>query len=180
MFSLSIGDTDSNDIMNWAKSARQPVGASGWYLQRKYMEAHSERHDGPDAALYSMLDPAKEHLNTTSFAAVGILENFEASLSLYDSALQMPGEGWHQWYAKIGRRNVDVAYKREEEEALKNAWTDPRFEHFLMLDLELYDHAVRVHNEQLERYGLACLQVNIENGVAGTHAVKACSQTRGL
>ena len=150
--------------MNWAKSARQPVGASGWYLQRKYMEAHSERHDGPDAALYSMLDPAKEHLNTTSFAAVGILENFEASLSLYDSALQMPGEGWHQWYAKIGRRNVDVAYKREEEEALKNAWTDPRFEHFLMLDLELYDHAVRVHNEQLERYGLACLQASSAAG----------------
>eukprot|EP00904_Undaria_pinnatifida_P005280 jgi/Undpi1/1882/HiC_scaffold_12.g05269.m1 len=148
-----MGDTDPDDIMAWARSAGQPVGASGWYLQRKYMEAHSEQHDAPDAALYNLLGPAKDHLNT-SFAAVGILENFEASLSLYDSALQMPGEGWHQWYAKIGPRNVDREHKREEEAALEKAWTDPRIEHFLKLDLELYDHAVKVHKEQLERYGL--------------------------
>lgn len=153
LFSLSFGDHSPDNVMAWVRKNKKPQGVSAWYLQRQFMEAQSDRHDAPDAALYEMLAPAKELLNT-SFAAVGILENFNATMSLFDRALQMPGETWLQWYQKIGKRNVDQVHRQKEEAALAEALTDPRLKHFLKLDLELYGHAVKVHHEMLERYAL--------------------------
>lgn len=118
------------------------------------MEAHSLRHDEPDASLIAMLEPVKALVNS-SFAAVGILENFRESLLLYDAALRMPGDSWPMWFERIGARNVDTKHKEEENSALLKAWADPRVKHFLKLDLELYEHAVAVHREQLARYGIA-------------------------
>lgn len=117
------------------------------------MEAHSTRHDAPDASMVDILEPAKRLLET-SFAAVGILEDFNTTMHLYDRALEMPGDGWPTWATRIGRRNSNDKYKNEEEMALEKAWADPRFEHFLKLDLELYDHAVKVHRDQVAQFGL--------------------------
>lgn len=55
----------------------------------------------------------------------------------------------------MGKKNGNGTFKKEENAALATAWTDPKLKKSMLLDLVLYDHAVSVHNRQMEQYGLS-------------------------
>lgn len=54
----------------------------------------------------------------------------------------------------MGKKNSNSVLKEQEKEALVKAWTDPELKKHLVLDLVLYDHAVSVHKQQIEKYRL--------------------------
>lgn len=135
----------------------------GWYKMKLYLEGlHSDlmNQNGDvapalkDVAMYDMLKPAQELLSN-KYAAVGILEEWETTLRLFNAALEIPSYDWPKGFRSIGRKNHNGKYAKEEEKALVTAWTDPNIKKFIWLDLLLYEHAVAVHKRQVVEHGLA-------------------------
>ena len=107
-----------------------------------------------DEAMEQFLRPAMDLLET--YDAVGLIEDFDNTMSLFDAALGMPGLDWAGEFRSQGVVNEGVDQVRAEQaETLRSAWTDPILQRFLWLDMSLYDHAVAVHHKQLSRFGLA-------------------------
>ncbi|CAN0030073.1 unnamed protein product [Ectocarpus sp. 6 AP-2014] len=140
----------------------------GWYELKLYLQqqldeqeqgAESRGWDGSGAAasgaatISHLLQPVQELL-TNEYAAVGVLEQWETSLLLFNEALGMPGFDWPEAFGSIGKKNSDGTFHNEEAEMLLRSWTDPRLRRYLSLDLLLYDYAVSVHNQQVDKYGL--------------------------
>eukprot|EP00752_Nemacystus_decipiens_P016383 g14645.t1 len=107
----------------------------------------------PDAQMFDFLEPAQALLSN-GYAAVGILEHWNTTLSLFDKALEMPEMDWQHDFQEEGRQNVDVRFEDLKAETLEKAWTDPELKRYLHLDLLLYEHAVAVFHEQARSYGL--------------------------
>ena len=91
---------------------------------------------------------------SNGYAAVGILEEWNTTLSLFDRALGMPDMDWQHDFQQDGRQNVDVSFQELRAETLEKAWTDPELKRYLRLDLLLYEHAVAVFRKQARSYGL--------------------------
>ena len=134
----------------------------GWYILKEYLESQGPRvyrelgdetEALPDGALYDMLQPACDLLRS-NFSAVGILEHFDDSLKLFNSALAMPDFNWTLAFQKMGVRNQDNKYATESHNTLAEAWTNTEIKRYIGLDLLLYDHAVAVFNEQKAMYGI--------------------------
>lgn len=161
-FALSL--VDSDEVMAYARSpegrAKLPQvpdvdKVSGWYLLKMYLDdkASAVGVDIPDIAMYDMLEPIQEMLRS-DYAAVGILEEFNTTLSLFDAALDMPGVNWQSSFFEKGRVNVDHMFKAQEAAALEQAWTDPKVQKFIWLDLLLYSQAVAIFHDQVRSFGL--------------------------
>ncbi|CAN0486704.1 unnamed protein product, partial [Scytosiphon promiscuus] len=88
------------------------------------------------------------------YAAVGILEEWESTLSLFNAALAVPGMDWHERFESTGKLNVDVRFEGQKREALEGAMTDAEIKRHLWLDLLLYEHAVDVFQRQKQVYGI--------------------------
>ena len=138
-----------------------PVGPlGGWYLLEKYLDnkyledqVTTSRHmEIPDVAMYKMIRPVQDLLRDRY--TVGILEEFNTTLSLFDIALDMPGVDWHKQYVGEGAMNVDRTYEEEKVAALVEAWTNSEIKQYMRLDLVLYEHAVDVFHQQARAYGL--------------------------
>ena len=167
-FALSVVPVD--DVMEYWRTdaAREnlppevdPAGKiGGWsllktYLDNKYLEDQgttSEHVEIADVAMYKMLKPVQDLLRDRY--TVGILEEFNTTLSLFDVALDMPGVDWHKQYVHDGAKNVDVRYAEENSAALMEAWTNSEIKKYMQLDLVLYEHAVDVFHQQARAYGL--------------------------
>lgn len=99
-------------------------------------------------------EPVRE-LIANNYTAVGILEEFNSTLHLFNRALGIPGMDWPEYSHTYGERNSMAAkYEEEKEQVLKAAESDPRIKSSLRLDLLLYAYASSIHQEQLLRYGL--------------------------
>lgn len=108
-----------------------------------------------DEALYKFLDPAIRRLET-KFAAVGILDDFDRTLQLFNKALIMPNLDWVDYFNNLGAQNAgEKRVQDESEETLRLAWQDPTIHKFLWLDMLFYDRALALFNDQLVAYGLA-------------------------
>lgn len=103
--------------------------------------------------LQRFLEPALETISSR-YAGVGMLNDIEKTMLLFDKALRMPNFSWMTAYKKQGARNIDGDHKDEEHMALLNASTDPVIKKFIWLDLILYEHAQSVFEKQLKQYGL--------------------------
>ena len=103
-------------------------------------------------AMYEMLQPVQDLLRDRY--TVGILEEFNTTLSLFNAALEVPDVDWHEKYANEGIRNKDTRYFEEEAAALEEAWTNSEIKKYMRLDLILYEHAVDVFHQQARAYGL--------------------------
>ena len=161
-FALSLVDND--EVMAYARS---PAGrgklpqvpdiekVSGWYLLKMFLDEKGAATgvDIPDVAMYEMLEPVEAMLRN-SYAAVGILEKFNTTLSLFDAALEMPGVDWERQFHEEGRINVDRRNKKEEAATLEEAWTDPKIRKYVWLDLLLYGQAVAIFRDQARDLGL--------------------------
>lgn len=131
----------------------------GWYRLKQYLDGLDQHGDCvpqksfPQSTAAKFLLSAQEVLGT-QYAAVGIIEDWETTMRLFDAALGLPGIQWHQEFQTMGVKNSVKTYAAEEHEALKQAWNDPELKKFIWLDIILYDHAVAVHTEQAKKYGL--------------------------
>ena len=162
-FALSLVPAD--DVMQYSQSkeAKDCLPSNikdrrklpGWYLLKIYLEdqARMSRYvEIPDAAMYAMLQPVKDLIRAKY--TVGILEEFNTTLSLFDAALGMPGIDWHKNYVHQGAQNVDDKYAKEEAAALAEAWTNVELKKYMKLDIMLYEYAVDVFHQQARARGL--------------------------
>ena len=144
-----------------------------WYRAKLYFEGlHAAANDsggqerqanpvnGSDpqpvdgGALSTFLDPVKKVLSTR-YAAVGILEEWETSMVLFDHALELPNYSWSRSSSHSRAKNKGRArFDDEKEDFMRTAWTDQRLKRSISLDLLLYEHAVGVYQQQLKDYGL--------------------------
>lgn len=85
---------------------------------------------------------------------VGILEEWNTTLALFDTALGMPGFDWRKSYAKEGIQHVNAEFEKLKAETLEEAWTDPELKQYMQLDLLLYEQAVDVFHVQARSHGV--------------------------
>lgn len=89
------------------------------------------------------------------YTAVGLLEEWNTTLALFDKVFNVPGIHWGNDYAKQGDRNVLVAnHYTQRAEVLEKAWTDEKLRKHMHLDLLLYDHAVHVFRQHARSHDL--------------------------
>lgn len=116
---------------------------------------------GPESWMMQFLKPIEDILNT-KYAAVGLLEEWETTLLLFNAALEIPGFDWPAGFAGNGRTNAyspsilkdGRSPPNVKEETLRRAWVDPDLKAVLWLDILLYDHAVAIFKKQAAEHGL--------------------------
>lgn len=59
------------------------------------------------------------------YAAVGLLEQFDSTLALFNATLQMPGLDWVSSFQEIGGTKNAGRFARAEAKAVGQAWGDP-------------------------------------------------------
>lgn len=131
-----------------------------WYRAKLYFEAlHAKNETGqperhPDVPMANFIEPVKKLLSTR-YAAVGILEEWDESMALFDHALELPRSSWSRLSSHTRSKNqVKPRFSAEKDELQRTAWTDQKLIKSLSLDLILYEHAVGVHQRQMRDYGL--------------------------
>lgn len=166
-FALNLVSAD--DVMEYSKTnaVREKLPEAiedvrklpGWYLLKMYLDDKApDLNDGddgfiPDAAMYEMVQPLQD-LIRDNYTAVGILEEFNTTLSLFDAALAMPEVRWHGEFNSQGKLLVDSVYREQEALTLLEAWTDSEVKKYMQLDIVLYEHAVDVFHQQIQAYGI--------------------------
>lgn len=162
----------SQDVINSSPAAREcnqridkssGLKCTAWHLVKLHLQdtassstPDTDSNDRPldEEAMYPYLEAAQARLSN-DYEAVGLLENFNTSLSLFDKALDLPRLSWQDSYGKLG--TVNAARSGQEDtkrEVLAQAWTNLAVRRYIALDLLLYDHAVAVHAAQAAEYGL--------------------------
>eukprot|EP00904_Undaria_pinnatifida_P009052 jgi/Undpi1/5277/HiC_scaffold_2.g00558.m1 len=168
MRQFAVHFVSADDVMAYSRtdSARQKLPQQlknvsevpGWYWLKIYLDHQVSSSklgntNVPDAALYEMLQPVQDLLRD-KYAAVGILEEFNTTLSLFDASLVMPGVDWHGLFDTLGKKVVDRRYKEQEARSSFDAWTDSDIKKHLYLDIVLYEHAVSVFRQQVQAHGI--------------------------
>ena len=144
-FVLSFVSID--DVMKYAHAdADDEAGKDppGWYWVRMYLEDQTQdlnNEDIPETGMYAMLQPVQDLLRD-HYSAVGILEEYNATLSLFNNALEMPGVDWHGLFASVGQVRVNDKHRDEKAALLAEAWTSAEIKKYMQLDLLLYEHVV--------------------------------------
>lgn len=132
-----------------------------WYRAKIYSESilgaeempTNNTSGSPSQRATKLLGLVEEILDT-KYAAVGILEDWDGSMRLFDHALRLPNYNWTIASAHAKSRNHN-SHAAEEHEMLQSALTDPKLRRILWLDILLYDHAVSIHKKQLREHGLS-------------------------
>lgn len=151
------------------RTSKNRQGCPGWYRLKLYVERRSGCYGqtGQDSEcensapsrnqewMHQFLQPVMDTLSE-KYSAVGILEQWDESMQLFQSVLGLPGTDWLAASRKfVGVLNaVSQAQKDAEEETLRGAWDDPEIRELLWLDILLYDHAVSVFHKQTEAHGI--------------------------
>jgi len=157
---LALGFIPADDVVDYIQATKGPEfhcrQDSGWYWLKLYFEGNrtyptSIYHE--EGAMYVMLQRIKELLSKR-FTAIGILEEFNTTISLFETALVIPGLDWHMEFSDIGARNVDKMYKDQEKKLLAESWTNSELKSYINIDLELYQHAVDVFRQQTQFHGV--------------------------
>ena len=143
-FILSFLSAD--DVMNSSPVKNSP----GWYLLKKYM--NGEYSQIPEIDLYNILQPVQDLIREKY--VVGILEEFNTTLSLFDEVLDMPTIDWHKEYNKMGSANENHKFDEEKNKVLEEAYTNSELKKYIQLDIILYEHAVDVFHQQVKESGI--------------------------
>ena len=134
---------------------------SRWYIVKRYLQdLQQQTHDDTAEAastdehiLFTFLEPTLEIISSR-YTVVGVLEDMNTTMRLLDSALGMNQFNWTAENQKLGIKNQDAGHKDEEHAAIRAASTDPAIIRFISLDIALYEFAMRVHEKQVEQYGV--------------------------
>lgn len=101
-----------------------------------------------------MLQPVQNVLST-QYAAIGITEELDTTIILFDKALSTPKLHWSvflesQMAFDVGGEASDAV----NESVLQSALGNPRILAALKLDILLYEHAVEVLREQVASHSI--------------------------
>lgn len=150
---FALAAVSPSAVKEWAARDRIPQGTSVWYIIKEYLTRGGVSLE--DAVLEKdVLESIQKTLST--YAAVGIATELDATMSLFDKALPMEGLGWSSSLPKLSKQDdaQDVQYDIEGSEKFRAALANPRISSALRLDILLYDHAVRVFQGQLAHYNI--------------------------
>lgn len=151
---FALGNLDIDEVLRVsASTSSRSREWPAWYIVKQYWTGVATRDDGDGDALFERLEPAKALLRE-QYAAIGILEEFNTTLHLFDRVLDMPGLDWPGAFGQHGIVNKNSKFESERENELGSAWQDDRIKHYLRLDIELYDYAVRLFHEQVSSVGV--------------------------
>lgn len=144
----------------------RPRFCPGWYRLKLFVESRRMRdaqgNQSPCAStmaplnqlwMHRFLQPAMRLLSE-AYTAVGILEQWDASMQLFQSSLKLPNMNWRGAFGNTGKTKVNLHFHDAEQETLRRAWHDPGVRELLWLDILLYDHAVSVFKKQAAEYGI--------------------------
>lgn len=157
---FALGLIPAEDVLDYIQATEGPeydcIQDSRWYALKLYLEGKSTypasiTHE--EGTLYGMLQRIKDEL-AEKFTAVGILEEFNTTISLFETALPIPGLDWQRGFSKFGVQNADTKYKDEEKEVLAESWTNLELRSCIDLDIILYEYAVDVFHQQIQFYGV--------------------------
>ncbi|CAM9826590.1 unnamed protein product [Laminaria digitata] len=155
MRQFALGYVMPEAVLTFPLAEKEP-NHPGWYLLKRYLDGPSNPQGTmvPDFAMRPLLEPAEELLSE-NYAAIGILEQWDSTLELFNAALEFPNFNWTAAFQAQGSQNTneDEAH-RMEKEAMKAAMTNIKIKRFLRLDLILCEHTVAVHERQLKEHGL--------------------------
>lgn len=153
---FSLGDLTIETVMGVAMSPEQRAWPA-WYMAKEHLArtyATKPNVDGADGALHEKMDFTQDLLRN-EYAAVGILEEFNTTMALFDSVLDIPGLGWAEIFERKGVVNKNTNSVSAKDKALVAAHRDDRIKYFLRLDIQLYEYAVGLFHEQLASAGLS-------------------------
>ncbi|CAM9856043.1 unnamed protein product [Scytosiphon promiscuus] len=150
MRQFALADVSPSSVKRWANSGRVSAGSSVWYLVKDYL---TRGGIAEDEVLEGMLERV-QGLLSTRYAAVGIAEDIDTTMALFDRALSMGGLDWSSSLGKLETDGQDGEYDMRGSAAFRRALANPRVASAIRLDMLLYEHAVNVFNEQVARYGV--------------------------
>ena len=171
MRQFAMAAVPPSDVKEWAARHRAPRDASLWYLVREYLTRGGVVTE--EEALRGMLRPAQELLSTR-YAAVGIAAELDTTMRLFDEALSMEGLDWVSSWSKLRRARArgdaahdddgddhgddsddeDEDYDTPGSANFRGVLDSRRIMSALRLDVLLYEHAERVFEDQVARYGI--------------------------
>lgn len=89
-----------------------------------------------------------------NYKAVGVVEEFDSTMALFDRAGVIPGTRWAATYRKLGVANTNEAPDAEQSTALRHALLSEEIKQYLWLAILLYDHAVAVFHDLARQHGI--------------------------
>ncbi|CAM9162767.1 unnamed protein product [Ectocarpus sp. 13 AM-2016] len=156
LLQFALGVVDQHEIL------AEDVDAPAWYKAKLYFEGllgypgstssttkHTAHDEWQSVWIPKLLQPVEELLRS-NYAAVGITEHWQNSMTLFDHALEMPGLNWTVASASLAPQKSQNQMK-EKKAALATAMTDPVLRQCVWLDMLLYEYACSLHKEQLSR-----------------------------
>lgn len=173
---FAMANVSFGEVQEWAAVAGRHGNWPSWYILKEYLNRDQRPEDEPEKALEVLLRTVEDVL-LNEYAAVGIAEEYDTTMRLFDTALAMPGVDWSWPLQNAGKEkncgggcsgdagsygacsNGDAVGCPElgsaEDETLQKAMLDPQIQHFVKLDMLLYEHAVKVFRVQCSRYGVS-------------------------
>lgn len=94
-----------------------------------------------------------QSLICNNYSAIGVVEEYDTTLALFNGVGIIPGKNWTATYWKLGAANTNDAPK-ERSAALRYALASDEIKKYLRLDLLLYEHAVSVFRDMVWRNGI--------------------------
>ena len=152
MRQFALAQVPASAVKEWAARGRVPKGTSVWYLVKEYLT----RAGVPEDEVLGGLLPSVRDLLDTQYAAVGIASELDATMRLFDKTLRMKGLDWSSSLPKVRMQDEeeDLEYDDVDSATFREALANPRIASAIRLDIELYDHAVRVFQKQADEYGI--------------------------
>ena len=148
-----ISSVSYDDVLEYSNKNGIQYNAKSWYKLKKYMEStHMSESKVPEIIMYDMIQPVQDLISEKY--VVGILEEFNSTMSLFDKELQMPVLDWSTEYMNQGLVNSNTKFDVEKKIALMDAHTSSEIKKYLQVDIILYEHAISVFNAQVKANGI--------------------------
>lgn len=151
---FALATVSPSTIKAWAARGRElPQGTSVWYLIKEYLTRGGVALE--DAVLEENV-LASIKITLSSYAAVGIATELDATMRLFDKALPLEGLGWSSSLRKLRtqRDEKDAQYDNPASAEFQEAVANPRISSALRLDMLLFDHAVQVFQGQVAHHNV--------------------------
>ena len=135
-----------DDVLDYADEHNIEPTVDVWYKLKNFMGSE----DGAiyEHEMYELIEPVKEYISNNY--VIGILENFNNTLELFDYELDMTLVNWKYEYSLQGLANKNK-YDEEKKLSILDAFSNEHHEiyKYMELDIILYEHAVSVFNRQV-------------------------------
>ena len=126
-----------------------------WYKIKEYMESIGSNVDPiPEFELFQYLQPVEDIIRESY--VVGLMEDFNSTMSLFDKALGIPKEvlTWSDEYKKQGVLNSNKRSDKMKIPAMAQSSVDSEIKKYLQIDILLYEHVISIFKHQLREYNL--------------------------